>query len=568
MKAHKYSLAGDWSREKARCIYGIGPQTNEFQFLDVSADGELLLNLMNGSISFKQIINKLKDMGLSSAIVRVPELVNFQLNKLYTAFNTAITKYSYKNRYQGVFPVKVNQTSAIINAIAEYGVQYGHGWEVGTKPELLIAVSKIKSANTLIICNGAKDEEYIEACLVLLKHGYNIIISVETVHELDILVNMATKYSLVPPIGLRIKIKQQVPGHWGHSSGFNSKFGLTTYDLQQILNRLEQDNLLSAIRLVHGHIGSQVSNNFYFQKTASELIGLYISLRQIGCFNLNYVNLGGGLGIDYEGNGHAQNSGAGYTFLDYADTIIKTISLVLNKYPEIPSPVIISESGRAISAHSSVLLVQIVDERNTLLSDEIMHTYPIQTPILKDLLGSLQTKIMKVNSLDALSSFITETRNILGVLEGDENFWSTATTRAELEVIYSSFYKMVRSSYQHIVVELNRSYKVLPTKQLLDQYPLIEEFVNQAQIHLVGNFSVFNGACDAILANQYFPILPITNLLDKPSSLIKLVDITCDSDGELNKYYSKIPISSVKWLIVDFFSIVGHLMRCADVSVL
>ena len=568
MKTHKYSLVGNWSREKARSIYGIGPQTNEFQFLDVSNDGELLLKLMNGSISFKHIVNKLKDMGLSSAIVRIPELIDYQLHKLYTAFNTAISKYSYKNRYQGVFPVKVNQTSTIINAIAEYGLHYDHGWEVGTKPELLIAASKIKSINTLIICNGAKDEEYIEACLVLLKHGYNIIVSIETIHELDILINMSTKYSLVPPIGLRIKIKEQVPGHWGHSSGFNSKFGLSAHDLQQIITRLEQDNLLSAVKLIHGHIGSQVCNKLYFQKATTELIGQYISLQQMGCFNLSYINLGGGLGIDYEGNSYAQNSGTGYTFSEYADTIVETISVVLNKYPEISVPIIITESGRAITAHSSVLLVQILEERRALLPDEVINTYKIQTQILKDFLKSLQFKIIKVNSLVKLHSFIVETRNAIETLENNPNIWCITSVREELEVIYAEFYKMVRSSYQNILINLNKLHATLPTKKLLEQYPLIKEFVNHAQIHLVGNFSVFNGACDAVLANQYFPVLPITNLLDKPESLIKLVDITCDSDGELNKYCSKSGIPSQHWPLDDFFTKDGHLMCYAGDSVL
>lgn len=552
--ANTYVRSPVSEKEKARTIYGIGPNSKEFNYLDVTNDGFLTITLNGKKILFQEIVEKVKDLELGSVVVRIPDLVKMQLDKLYDAFNSAIKEYNYQNRYQGVYPIKVNQTAPIIDAIAKFGQEHNHGWEAGTKPELMIAVSRIQNpGSTLIICNGTKDSEYVEACMLLKHHGHNIIVSVESLHELNLVLECAQKYEISPSIGLRIKINQKVPGHWGHSSGIFSKFGLNAHELKKAISLLKQTNMLDSLKMLHGHIGSQINDSKYFKRSAQELFGLYAMLINAGASSLQYLNFGGGLGIDYEGNANASDSGTKYSFNDYAKAIVSTLAKGLENIEDIPTPTIITESGRAITAHSSITMIQILEQRAVLPQrDEINFS----TKKLNKLWNDVQSTIFGLSTPDEIEHLISKIINTLQNFEYTNEFIYNYQAREEVEIFYAEMRKLVRWIF--------KENKILPTKNTLEKLPLISDILAKADTHLVGNFSVFNSACDAVLASQYFPIFPTKGFLDKPTSLYKIIDVTCDSDGELCQFKTKKYHSAKNWKTDDFFTTDGHILMTPD----
>ncbi|MFW9929435.1 MAG: biosynthetic arginine decarboxylase [Candidatus Thorarchaeota archaeon] len=559
MRTRILSNESNWSIEKAKYIYGIGQTSEEFHYLDISEDGNLLLSLPSGNITITEIINTIRNKGISSFVLRIPELIKTQIEKLYSAFDIAIDKYNYGNKYQGVFPVKVNQTQTAIRSIQDFGGKFHHGFEVGTKPELLIAVSNVNfEENTLIICNGTKDEDYLTACLVLSQSGYNIIISVESIDEINLLLKVIEKTSVLPQIGLRVKLLQQVPGHWGNSSGRFSKFGLSSENLIKVVDKLKENNILDKVKLIHGHIGSQIGNKIYFQRATTELIGIYINLWISGVSSLTYLNLGGGLGIDYIGNNTNSDSGTSYSFFQYADTIVKQLTDVLLKYPNIPPPFIITESGRAITAHSGMLCIEILEKRE-ITNTSHLNLLKFNNTSLSNIWYMIQHLLSETASLEELNNAIKKIEQKLDTIISDPELWLTKNGRIEYEQILSELDLNVRSKFRNIYFSLPNNFSL--SKGFFLKYPYIKPYLCKADTHLVGNFSVFNGACDVVLVDQYFPVYPTTHLNQKPDSLMKLVDITCDSDGEINQYYTANRRKQlVKWMKDDHLTNDYHLM--------
>jgi arginine decarboxylase len=566
MKTNTGNNLSEWSYDKARYTFGIGNKASEFEYLDISENGELLLNLSNGQVSIPEITKKVKEYGLSSFVLRIPELIKFQLDKLYIAFQKAITKYNYLNVYQGVFPVKVNQTYTAIKSVYEYGRYYNHGFEVGTKSELLLAVSQVSSRkDTPIISNGTKDRDYLEACIVIQKAGYNLIISVESIQELDLLIDLAKEYNILPSIGLRIKLLQEVTGHWGQSSGFYSKFGISGHKLKEIINKIDHYGMKSAVKLIHGHIGSQINNKIYFSNATSELIGIYLGLRNKGFNDLQYLNLGGGLGIDYTGNRENDDSGTSYTFEDYADSIIKNIKEILANNPEIPEPIIMTESGRAISAHYSMLLVEILEKRDFSDINHSKFSELFTNTDLSALWNEITVSLDKIDSYRALSQLVHQIEKKINNITNNSVFWQNYEAREELETIKIHLNDLVRRKFKFLTL-IKKENDYLATKNIFE-FENVLKYLITPTIHLLGNFSVFNGACDTVLVDQYFPVIPTQHLDEKPFTLIKAVDITCDSDGELSKFISPNRKGNFeKWTKNDFFTSDNHLFRFLDVS--
>ncbi|MHA1990051.1 MAG: biosynthetic arginine decarboxylase [Candidatus Hodarchaeales archaeon] len=566
MKTNTGNNLSEWSYDKARYTFGIGNKASEFEYLDISENGDLLLNLSNGQISIPEITKKVKEYGLSSFVLRIPELIKFQLDKLYGAFQKAITKHNYLNVYQGVFPVKVNQTYTAIKSVYEYGRYYNHGFEVGTKPELLLAVSQVSShENTPIISNGTKDRDYLEACIVIQKAGYNLIISIESIQELDLLIELAEEYNTIPSIGLRIKLLQEVTGHWGQSSGFYSKFGISGHKLKEIITKIDHHGMKSAVKLIHGHIGSQINNKVYFSNATSELVGIYVGLRNKGFDDLRYLNLGGGLGIDYTGNRENDDSGTSYTFEEYADTIIKHIKELLAKHPEIPEPIIMTESGRAVSAHYSFLVVEIIEKRDFLDNNQPNLSELFKNSDLNSLWDEVTISLEKINTFHGLSRLIYDVERKLNNIINNSAFWQNYEAREELETHKILFNDFIRQKFKSLTLT-NKENTCLSTK-MISEFENVLKYLITPTTHLLGNFSVFNGACDAVLVDQYFPVIPTQHLDEKPFTLIKAVDITCDSDGELSKFISPNRKGNFeKWTKNDFFTSDNHLFRFNDGS--
>ena len=560
MKTRTDKNFSDWSFDKSRYTYGIGNQASEFDYLEINEKGDLSLNLANGSISFSEITEQIKDRGFSSFVLQIPELIENQLEKLYSAFEKSIEKHQYPNYYQGVFPVKVNQTFSAINSIKNYGSKYNHGFEVGTKPELLLAVSNLDPINkTLIICNGTKDQDYLEASIILQKFGYNLLISIESTQELNLLIEIAKKTNTIPNMGLRIKLLQEVSGHWGHSSGLYSKFGFSGKNLNEIIEILIKNNLQYAVKLIHGHIGSQISEKKFFQRATSELIGVYVNLWKKGFTGLEYLNIGGGLGIDYAGNKENGESGTSYTFEQYAEAIISTIEQVLIKLPQISFPIIITESGRAISAHYSFFLVEFIEKREFNYSDKVNSEFRITNQKLNDLLLEFKKFVQNITSIESLSKLCESFEKRVDEIANDVDFWLNSNARIEIEFVKTTISSEIRKSFKKLIV--NDKSGIL-SKNLLNTFSNVTKYLITPTTQLVGNFSVFNGLCDTILVDQYFPLLPISHLNEKPSALAKIVDITCDSDGEISTFFTPNRKGSYEnWQIEDFFTKDNHIFR-------
>ena len=549
-----------WTVDKVRQVYGIGSESSELQFLDVTPNGELELCLPTGRIALRSITENMNRLGVSSFVLRIPELIKSQLSKLYSAFDKATKNCGLNVGYQGVFPVKVNQSASVIDSISLYGGEFGHGWEVGTKPELMIAVSKISQpGKTLVVCNGTKDHSYIETCMLLMEQGHDLIISLESMREVEILISIAAKFPFLPKIGLRTKVLQQIPGHWGHSAGVFSKFGFSAAELQKALLRLKEQGILSAVCMLHGHIGSQMADSDSFVSASKELIQLYAQLHNQGCSGLTYLNLGGGLGIDYDGTRQAFDSGANYTFDQYAQIIVRNIVQALKNRPGIPAPIVITESGRAISAHSSMLFVQLIEKRDFQAEIVSVSTNSFSTPALQRLWATIATEMESLNSLKDLNSFSKKIQMKVEKLLANATIWQHSTAREEMELLYVEFSKLVRRKFRQLIDKDNNSLTISP--EVLRKLPSIRDHLSEPQIQLVGNFSVFNGACDSVLVSQVFPVLPISGLDSRPETLVKIVDITCDSDGELFRFRTKRPRTSESINLGDCFTVDGHLMQ-------
>ncbi|OLS23008.1 MAG: Biosynthetic arginine decarboxylase [Candidatus Heimdallarchaeota archaeon LC_3] len=565
MKTRTHNNSSDWSFDKSRYTYGIGNQASEFNYLDINEKGNLILNLTNGSISFSEITEQIKNYGISSFVLRIPELIENQLEKLYHAFEKAIEKNQYPNYYQGVFPVKVNQTFSAINSIRKFGNKNNHGFEVGTKPELLLAVSNLDHINdTLIICNGTKDQDYLEATMILQRYGFNIIISIESLKELNLLIDVAKNTEIIPNIGLRIKLLQEVPGHWGRSSGLYSKFGFSGGNLNEIIDLLLSNNLEIAVKLIHGHIGSQISDKAFFRRAASELIGTYVNLWKQGFKGLEYLNLGGGLGIDYVGNQENGDSGTSYSFNNYAETIVSTVKQVLTKFPDILNPIIVTESGRAISAHYEFFLLELIEKRNFSFYNKKNIGFNISNQKLNKLWNEFKKSVNNITSIELLSNLNDLFEESIDNILNEQDFWLSSNVRSEIEYIKTNIGVCIRESFKKLCI--NNKSDIL-ANSLLKSIPNLFKHLVTPTTQLLGNFSVFNGICDAILVDQYFPLLPISHLNEKPSTLVKIVDITCDSDGEISKYVTPNRKGKYEeWKIEDYFTKDNHIFRIIEDS--
>ena len=440
--------------DKIKGIYGIGH--GDLDFLNLSSNHDYLeVDINSKSVSFQTISKYLNTMGLSSVVLRLPQLIDKQLAKLYNAFSHAFNKYDYPSLYRGVFPVKVNHNANVLKYISSFGANYGHGFEVGTKPELLIVLSLKHDPSSLIICNGTKDDDYIDAALTLTEKGYNIVISIESVRELKDLIRISEQRQIKPQIGLRIKMQQRVEGHWGHSSGLYSKFGLSATELLEIINELKIHNYLNCVRLLHGHLGSQINKAEYFKRAVQEIIGYYQNIFNLGATGLRYINLGGGLGIDYEGNNLATVSGTGYTFDDYADTIVSTIIECFKPTPEIIPPDIITESGRAISATSSMLLVEVLENRSLL--PEVSQFNIFTSVEIESIEKESLLTLAKLKSLKQVENFVAEFSQTIVNLQAKKDFWTDFRFQKDVELVTASINKHLLIKIKSIL-EKNEKY--------------------------------------------------------------------------------------------------------------
>jgi arginine decarboxylase len=462
------------------------------------------------------VVEEARDRGLTfPLLLRFQDLLRHRVQVLNEEFRAAIAEAGYQGVYRGVFPIKVNQLREVIEEIMDAGAPYKFGLEVGSKPELFAALAIHRDPECLLICNGYKDPLYIQMALLGRKLGKTIIMVVEKVEELRAIIEVSQQLNVRPIVGVRIRLLAKSSGKWATSGGENAKFGLSTSEVMEAAELLKAHQMEDCLKLMHFHIGSQIPDIQTVKRAVREAARYYAKLRQLG-FPLEYLDVGGGLGVDYDGSRSANDSSTNYSLGEYARDVIYNVADVCTE-EKVPHPTIISESGRAIVAHHSVLIVDIfgviekTKAKRFAMPDGAAASKGVAA--LLELRSTLNRKNRREHFHDAVQiRDDSQARFDLGLLD--------LPTKAQVETL---FWEIAEA-----VVQLYRGAKTVPDE--------IYELKDSLGDQFLCNFSVFQSLLDHWALGQLFPIAPIHRLNEAPEHNGTLVDITCDSDGKISKF--------------------------------
>ena len=494
-------------------IYGWG-----LDYFSINEKGHITVTPKKneGEVDLKELMDELilRDVE-APVLLRFSDILDNRIEKISNCFKIAAEEYEYKAQNFIIYPIKVNQMRQVVEEIVSHGKKFNIGLEAGSKPELHAVLAINTSNDSLIICNGYKDEDYIQLALLAQKMGKRIFIVVEKLNELKLIAELAKKLRISPNIGIRIKLASVGSGKWEESGGDVSKFGLSSSELLEALDFLNKNKMEDCLKLIHFHIGSQVTKIRRIKNALREASQFYIQLRNLG-YNIDFVDIGGGLGVDYDGTrSSASESSMNYSMQEYVNDSISTLVDACEKN-NIPQPNIITESGRSLTAHHSVLVFQVL-ETTTLpewgeeeILPENAHELVKELYELWDEMNQprlIETwhdaQQIREESLDLFS---------LGLLD--------LVTRAQIEKLYWSIAREVYQmamNMKHAPEELRKISKMLPDKYFC-------------------NFSLFQSLPDSWAIDQVFPIVPLSRLDEKPNRTATLQDITCDSDGKIDNF--------------------------------
>lgn len=502
-----------WQVEDSIELYGINAWGAGY--FNVSDKGEVVVcpsGPQGPQIPLVEIIGGLKERGYDMPVLlRVENILNSRLTKLHDSFRKAIRELGYNGEYRGVFPIKVNQQHQVVERIAQFGARYHHGLEVGSKAELIAAVSLMRDREACLICNGYKDEEFIDLGLEAARLGFNVFFVLEMPGELELILDRAEARGVRPNIGARAKLSVKASGHWTDSGGERSTFGLSSSQLVDVVDVLKNRNMLDCFKLLHYHLGSQISNIRDIRTGAMEAARLYAGLAEEGA-PMGYLNLGGGLAVDYDGSHTNFVSSRNYNLDEYCADVVETIMSVLDE-KGIQHPHIITESGRATVAYYSVLLFNILDVNvieEVRLPDELPADTPEACRNLKETLANISLRNLQESYNDAIF-YRDEIRRM----------FSTGGVSLRQKTLAERYFWAI---IMKIAVEKNKLKNIPRDLQDID--------ANLADIYY-GNFSVFQSLPDSWAIDQLFPIMPIHRLDEFPSRQGIISDITCDSDGKI-----------------------------------
>ncbi|WP_341938403.1 biosynthetic arginine decarboxylase [Marinimicrobium sp. C2-29] len=512
------SEARTWSARQSAELYGVEEWGGGY--FGVSPEGEVVVRSpSNGqtgaSVSLMDIARGLQQRGLEMPILlRLENLVDSRLSILNESFAEAIETTGYQNVYRGAFPIKVNQQSHIVAEIARFGERYNHGLEAGSKAELMIALSTLQNRESLIICNGYKDAEFIDLGLQARKLGFKCFFVVETPAEVPLIIERSRALGVDPLLGARLKLSTKVEGHWSEDSGDRSLFGLTAIQLVKVVDQLREHDLLHCFQLLHFHLGSQIPNIRSIRAGVFEACRYYIDLVEEGA-PLGYMDLGGGLAIDYDGTSSTSGHSRNYSVQEYCVDVVEAIQQALDPH-EVPHPVIVTESGRATVAHTSVLLFNVLDVGHfdpSPLPDALPEGSHAQ---LVNLWHAIQ--VVTPQNLQESYNDVTYYRDqIRDMFHRGE---ISLRQRAFGENVYLAGLQKIAALLPHLK-RIPSELETLP-QQLADIY--------------YGNFSVFQSLPDSWAIDQVFPVMPIHRLNEEPNRQAIIADLTCDCDGKLDRF--------------------------------
>jgi arginine decarboxylase len=507
----------NWSAQNSADLYGI--REWGAGYFDVNVKGEVTVmakvNDKNVTVPLVDIVQGMKDRGMEMPVVlRIENLLDDRISTLNDAFAKAIHDANYKNVYRGVFPIKVNQQCHVIEEIASFGARYHHGLEAGSKAELTIALSHIQDQDSLIICNGYKDAEFVELGLYARHMGFKCFFVIETLAELPVIIERSKALGVLPLIGVRMKLSTKVDGHWAQDSGEQSIFGLTPAQLIEAIDELKKADMLDCLQLLHAHLGSQIPNIRNIRTGVLEACRFYISLVEEGA-TMGYLDLGGGLAVDYDGTRSNSTHSMNYRLDEYCVDIVEAVRETLDPN-EIPHPVIVTESGRATIAYSSLLLFNVLDVRR-----------PEPTNLPEKLSDDSHELIRNLNHVlaNVRASNLQESFND-AVYYRDEVFELFRHGQLDLRerALGDKYYRAV----------LYKIAKLLPNAKRIS--PELESLPELLCDIYYGNFSVFQSLPDIWAIEQLLPIMPIERLCEQPNRQAILADLTCDCDGKIDSF--------------------------------
>ena len=505
-----------WTTKDSASLYNVPGwsagyfRINDAGHIEVTPEGQ-----SGPSVDLYDLVQDLQRRGLGMPLLmRFSDILHSRVRTLFGCFENATREYGYRGRYRGVYPIKVNQQHQVVEELVRFGSPYGLGLEAGSKPELLAALALIDSPDALLVLNGYKDVEYIETALLSQKLGRYPIVVIDRYRELDLLLQVARRLGIRPHIGVRTKLTTRGAGKWMESTGDRSKFGLTATEIVQLVDKLREAKMLDCLELVHFHIGSQISTVRAIKDAMREASRVYVELAEAGA-GLKFFDAGGGLGVDYDGSSTNWASSTNYTAQEYANDVVAGIQDACEA-AGIPHPDIITESGRALVAHHSVLVFNILDVNEVVAGQVPPQTQSDDHPVIQQLLETWRS-VSRKNFHEAYHDALQlkeEATNLfnLGLLD--------MRGRGRVEQIFwgccEAILKIIREM-DYVPDDLEGL-----EKGLADTY--------------YGNFSVFQSAPDHWAVKQLFPILPLHRLNERPTRRGVIADLTCDSDGKMDQF--------------------------------
>ncbi|MEM8931808.1 MAG: biosynthetic arginine decarboxylase [Acidobacteriota bacterium] len=512
-RARRPSQPAAWTLDRARALYGIDAWGRDY--FGVNARGHVTVGTEKGGIDLKSLVDEVQERGIGLPLLfRFSDLLRARVREIHGAFQKAIDQYDYRGGYHGVYPIKVNQNRFLVEDLVEYGGRYHHGLEAGSKPELLAVMAMLTDPDALVVCNGYKDEEYVETALLASRLGPTVILVAEKPDELRLIAEMSRRTDIRPVIGVRARLSTKGAGHWEASGGDRSKFGLSARELVETIDILRDEGLLDCLQLLHFHLGSQISAIRNVKGALREGGWLYVNLVQMGA-PLRWFDVGGGLGVDYDGSRTNIVSSMNYSLQEYANDIVYGLIEVCDP-AGVAHPDIVTEAGRATVAHHAVLVVDVLGVGEFRVG-EIPAELPEGAP------ASLRYMLEAYEELDAHT--VRETyHDIQQYREDCLHLFNlghlSLTHRVLAEDIYWAVCRKAR--------DLVRRLPYVPPELQGIETALADTYFC--------NFSLFQSLPDSWAIDQLFPVLPIHRLDEPPTRRGTLADITCDSDGKIDRF--------------------------------
>ncbi len=504
-----------WTIEDSENLYRINGWGEPY--FSISAAGHVTVAPQGdrgGSLDLYELVTSLQQRKLAlPLLIRFSDILEHRIERLNACFAKAIARYNYGGVYKGVFPVKCNQQKHLIEDLVKFGKPYQLGLEAGSKPELMIAIAMLDNPGALLICNGYKDREYIETAMLAQKLDQTPIIVLEQIEEVEIAIAAAKALGIKPNLGVRAKLNAKGIGRWGVSSGDRAKFGLTIPEIIMVVDRLKEVDMLDSLQLLHFHIGSQISSISVIKDAIGEASKIYVELVQLGA-NMKYLDVGGGLGIDYDGSQTNFHASKNYDLQNYANDIVAEVRESCNE-KNIPVPTLISESGRAIASHQSVLIFDVLSTCEVRTDLPQPSTTP-EHQIIRNMWETYES-ITPENFREA---FYDANQFKEEALSRFKFGYLTITERSRAEQLYWACCKKI--------LDIAKQAEYMP-----EDLEELEQIM--ASIYYI-NLSVFQSAPDSWAIDQLFPIMPIHRLAEEPTRRGILADLTCDSDGKIDQF--------------------------------